>query len=271
MSISEKQHIANSKKTIDTLDELQVIKKYRACLDFDKLCSHYQTYYDIAQSETTTLRDEIRQIINNNFDIHSLPDPYFIYQDAILLAYSAKQELKAAIYVENIVKRLIQMHEQLPTLTLTYFQEQLSFDMKAFLIEMYISYALLKPNIHDVIKQDTYIQQLLRMYTQDNEFYSDLQAALLTCYGASADPIYIQKKCDALLEQYPHEPYFVYFSVLHGLIISGNFSLISTYYKEAIQYQATTPLELSFQQQLTQLFNISIQQKENSNELKRFN
>ena len=270
MSINEKQHLTISKKIINTLDEPQVIKHYRACLDFDKLCSHYQTKYDISQSEVTILRDKIQQIIHNNFDIHSLPDPYFIYQDAILLAYSVKQELKTAIYIENIIKRLIQMHEQSSTLTLTYFQNQLGFDMKAFLIEMYIHYALVKPSIQDVIRQDTYIQQLLHTYKQDSEFYSDLQAALLTCYGASADPIKNKKKCDTLLEQYPHEPYFVYFSILHGLIISGDYSLISTYYKEALQYQATTPLELSFQQQLTQLFNIS-KQKEDSNEHKRFN
>lgn len=271
MNLIEKQYLIHSKNNNNTLDERQVIKKYRDCLDFDKLCSHYQTQYDISQSELTNLRDKIHQIIYNNFDIHILPDPYFIYQDAILLTYSVKQEMKTAIYIENIIKRLIQMHKHSSSLNLAYFQKQLGFDMKAFLIEMYIHYALVKPKIEDVIRQDAYIQQILHINKQDNEFYSDLQSVLLTCYGASADSLQIKKKRDALLRQYPHEPYFIYFSILHGLIISGNFSLISKYYKEALQYQATSPLELSFQRQLIHLYSYSIKQKENANETKRFN
>lgn len=271
MCISEKQQITTSNTKTIILDETTVIKQYRTYLDFDTVCAYYETHYHLSEPEFFRIRKEIHEIIHNHFDIHTLPDPYFIYQDATLLAYSLKQNMQASIYVENIVKRLIQTQEHSPKFTLSYFQDQLDFDMKAFLVEMYITYALLKPMIQDVLKQDTYIQQLLHAFSQDQEFHSDLQAALLTCYGASADSQHIYTKCNTMLQQYPKEPYFVYFSLVHGLMISNHIPLLTTYYKEAIQYQATTPLEQSFQQQLTQLYNMSMQQKETINEHTRFN
>lgn len=259
----EKKPTFNRKQdTHAWIDEVQIIQHYRSCYHFAKLCASYQKSYSKTKDtrlKTHHIQEEIENIIMQHFNIHLLPDPYFIYKDALLLSYSVKQEQKAVVCIENIVKRLIHMHKHSPKITLSYFKEQMAFDMKAFLVEMYMIYAMLQPDAEEVLNQELYIKQLLHIFSKDQEFSSDLQATILSCYGASANVDYIQIKCNALLEKYPQEPYFVYFSLLHGLAISKNISLIHRYYHQAIQYQPTTSLELTFQQQLILLYNASME------------
>lgn len=53
---------------------------------------------------------------------------------------------------------------------------------------------------------------------------------------------------------YPKEPYFVYYSLLHGIASSKNIDKFEDFYKEAMKYMVFSAEEQTFKDQITLLY-----------------
>lgn len=81
-----------------------------------------------------------------------------------------------------------------------------------------------------------------------------MKAALLCGYAASGNIEIANEKKEELLNMYPKEPYFVYYSLLHGIASSKNIDKFEDFYKEAMKYMVFSAEEQTFKDQITLLY-----------------
>lgn len=200
-----------------------------------------------------TYQKLLLKLIPESFDTHILCDPYYIYADVISLS---NQEVPVQEEMEELYKlmsRIEKMYKQQKK-DITYFHRVYNFDMTSFLVSCFVRYGSSMPGIEHIQYAEKRAEPLLSIYSGNQSFFADMKAAILCGYAACGNSEIIDKKKKELLNLYPKEPYFVYYSLLHGIASSTHIDLFDKYYEEAMKYMVFSNEEQTFKDQITLLY-----------------
>lgn len=246
-----------------TLTDPVFQQRYKECLSIDAMhleaMHHYGKAFTAVHPKTGLRCAELYHCLLEKLSAsvcepHLSCDPFFIWQDAKAIHDRLVSYEQAFPRGMQLVDRIHAWLKQVPHGDIAIFQHTYHFDMPAFLIGMYVHYAVTLPSLAAIQKEEARVHKLLALCPKEPEFCADMQAAILCCYGASGDKTQIETHKKQLLAQYPSEPYFVYYSLMHGLAASRHPQLVPHYYAECKQYMVYSEAEQSFKDQIALIY-----------------
>lgn len=225
----------------------EILKQYEALTSVEDLV------LSVSPTHRTVYQKLLLKLIPEQYDLHTLCDPYYIYADALSLSNTEMEIQEEITEIYKLMKRIENMYAQQKK-DLMYFHHVYDFDITTFLVTAFIRYASICPNDEQMQEAENQANNLLSIYKKNQSFFADMKAALLCGYAASGNIEIANKKKEELLNMYPKEPYFVYYSLLHGIASSKNIDKFEDFYKEAMKYMVFSAEEQTFKDQITLLY-----------------